>query len=84
MVIKRKTTQNTASPKELACLDQLVERVRDAQRQYATFTQEQVDNIFRAAAIAAAQKTEKHPDDLAAYNKKILDSYWELAGGGEE
>ncbi len=55
MVIKRKTTQNTASPKELACLDQLVERVRDAQRQYATFTQEQVDKIFRAAAIAAAQ-----------------------------
>lgn len=37
-----------------------------------------------AEAIAAAQKTEKHPDDLAAYNKKILDSYWELAGGGEE
>ena len=37
-----------------------------------------------AAAIVAAQKTEKHPDDLAAYNKKILDSYWELAGGGEE
>ena len=36
-----------------------------------------------AAAIAVAQKTEKHPDDLAAYNKKILDSYWELAGGDQ-
>ena len=34
-----------------------------------------------AAALAAAGKEEKHPDDLAAYNKKIIDSYWELAGG---
>ena len=34
-----------------------------------------------AAAITAAQKTEKHPDDLKAYNQKILDSFWELAGG---
>ncbi len=33
------------------------------------------------AAIASAGKSEKHPDDLAAYNRKILDSYWELAGG---
>ncbi|MBR3587439.1 MAG: glycosyltransferase, partial [Oscillospiraceae bacterium] len=32
-------------------------------------------------ALAAAGKEEKHPDDLAAYNKKIIDSYWELAGG---
>ena len=37
-----------------------------------------------AGAMAAAKKEEKHPDNLAAYNKKILDSYWELAGGGEE
>ena len=37
-----------------------------------------------AGAMAAAKKEEKHPDNLTAYNKKILDSYWELAGGGEE
>ena len=35
-------------------LDALVERVREAQRRYATFTQQQVDAIFRAAASAAA------------------------------
>ena len=34
-----------------------------------------------AAALAAAGKEEKHPDNLGAYNKKIIDSYWELAGG---
>ncbi|MCL6270915.1 bifunctional acetaldehyde-CoA/alcohol dehydrogenase [Sansalvadorimonas sp. 2012CJ34-2] len=35
-------------------LDLMIERVRDAQRQYAHFTQEQVDRIFRKAALAAA------------------------------
>jgi acetaldehyde dehydrogenase / alcohol dehydrogenase len=34
-------------------LVQQIERIREAQRQYATFTQEQVDEIFRKAAIAA-------------------------------
>ena len=33
------------------------------------------------AAIVSARREEKHPDDLSAYNKTILDSYWELAGG---
>lgn len=32
---------------------QQIERVREAQRQFSTFTQEQVDEIFRQAAIAA-------------------------------
>ncbi len=31
----------------------LIEEVKEAQRQYSTFTQEQVDEIFRQAAIAA-------------------------------
>ena len=44
-----------ASAAELAHLDQLVDKVKKAQRLYATYTQEQVDKIFRAAAIAAAQ-----------------------------
>ena len=35
-------------------LNALVERVKKAQREYASFTQEQVDKIFRAAALAAA------------------------------
>ncbi|HGM5490188.1 TPA: bifunctional acetaldehyde-CoA/alcohol dehydrogenase [Serratia fonticola] len=35
-------------------LNNLVERVKNAQREYANFTQEQVDKIFRAAAFAAA------------------------------
>ena len=35
-------------------LNAMVERVRVAQREYATFPQEKVDEIFRAAAMAAA------------------------------
>lgn len=36
-------------------LEQLISRVKNAQRIYATYTQEQVDKIFRAAALAANQ-----------------------------
>ena len=35
-------------------LDELLVRVKQAQQVYATFTQEQVDKIFVAAATAAA------------------------------
>jgi acetaldehyde dehydrogenase/alcohol dehydrogenase len=35
-------------------LDALVERVKAAQQKYATFSQEQVDRIFRSAALAAS------------------------------
>ncbi|CCG87409.1 bifunctional acetaldehyde-CoA/alcohol dehydrogenase [Erwinia piriflorinigrans] len=38
----------------VAELNALVERVKKAQRTYASFTQEQVDKIFRSAALAAA------------------------------
>ncbi|MDR0611400.1 MAG: bifunctional acetaldehyde-CoA/alcohol dehydrogenase [Planctomycetaceae bacterium] len=37
-------------------LNEMMERVRNAQRIYATYTQETVDEIFRAAALAAAAK----------------------------
>ena len=47
--------QKNAAAKELSALDKLVEKVKKAQRVYAAYTQEQVDKIFRAAAIAAAQ-----------------------------
>ena len=40
---------------ELELLNKTVEKVRKAQRIYATYSQEQVDKIFRAAAIAASQ-----------------------------
>ncbi|QDX30142.1 bifunctional acetaldehyde-CoA/alcohol dehydrogenase [Dickeya poaceiphila] len=38
----------------VAELNALVERVKKAQQEFANFTQEQVDRIFRAAALAAA------------------------------
>ena len=38
----------------LASLDMTVSRVKAAQERYASFSQEQVDRIFRAAALAAA------------------------------
>ncbi|SFN46418.1 acetaldehyde dehydrogenase /alcohol dehydrogenase AdhE [Izhakiella capsodis] len=38
----------------VAELNALVERVKNAQREYANFSQEQVDKIFRAAALAAS------------------------------
>ena len=34
-------------------LDELIKKVREAQEKFATFTQEQVDEIFKASAIAA-------------------------------
>lgn len=34
-------------------LNELIERVREAQKKYATYSQKQVDKIFRAAAMAA-------------------------------
>lgn len=37
----------------VAELDELLVRVKKAQREFATFSQEQVDKIFRAAALAA-------------------------------
>lgn len=39
---------------ELDELNTLVERVQNAQKLFATYSQEQVDRIFRAAALAAA------------------------------
>ena len=33
--------------------EKMLARVREAQKKYATFTQQQVDEIFRAAAMAA-------------------------------
>jgi acyl-CoA reductase-like NAD-dependent aldehyde dehydrogenase len=42
------------SPDSAKVLDTLVAKVKAAQKLYADFSQEQVDTIFRAAALAAA------------------------------
>ena len=56
MADKKKTAPAAvATEEELSMLDKVVNSVKAAQRKYATYTQEQVDKIFRAAAIAAAQ-----------------------------
>jgi len=46
--------ENTMAVTNVAELNALVERVKKAQREYANFSQQQVDAIFRAAALAAA------------------------------
>ena len=51
----KKTTSPTDEKESLALLDQIVGNVKQAQRVFATYSQEQVDKIFRAAAIAAAR-----------------------------
>ncbi|MDO5765121.1 MAG: bifunctional acetaldehyde-CoA/alcohol dehydrogenase [Elusimicrobiales bacterium] len=55
MAEKKTAAVCEATKEELSMLDKIVDKVKAAQRIYATFTQEQVDKIFRAAAIAAAQ-----------------------------
>ena len=55
MADKKKTASVVATEEEMSMLDKVVNSVKAAQRKYATYTQEQVDKIFRAAAIAAAQ-----------------------------
>ena len=41
-----------------------IEQVRKAQEKFATYTQEQVDKIFRAAALAANNHLHPFFDDL--------------------
>ena len=36
-------------------LENIINRVREAQKEFATFSQEKVDEIFKAAAMAANQ-----------------------------
>ena len=45
---------SSLDPKSLEELNALVARVKQAQKVYATFSQDKVDAIFRAAALAAA------------------------------
>jgi len=49
----KNTTLTPPNDDAMEALKPLIERVKSAQTIYATYTQEQVDKIFRAAAIAA-------------------------------
>ncbi|MBR5151718.1 MAG: bifunctional acetaldehyde-CoA/alcohol dehydrogenase, partial [Elusimicrobiaceae bacterium] len=55
MVKKKQAPSALACARELVLLDKIVSKVKKAQKIFATYNQEQVDKIFRAAAIAAAQ-----------------------------
>jgi acetaldehyde dehydrogenase/alcohol dehydrogenase len=50
----QKAKRNQLIMSEFDQLNELVERVQSAQKIFATYSQEQVDRIFRAAALAAA------------------------------
>ena len=47
------TAEETKLVDNIESFNELVERVKAAQREYAKFSQEQVDKIFKAAATAA-------------------------------
>ena len=49
----KKETKNPALVETVEQFEALVEKVKEAQRIYETFTQEQVDKIFKAASTAA-------------------------------
>ena len=46
MAEKKQATPAVASDEELALLDKIVGKVKEAQKVFATYTQEQVDKIF--------------------------------------
>lgn len=50
---KENITGNADTNEKIAQLDKLIKRVKKAQTEYASFSQEQVDKIFKAAAVAA-------------------------------
>lgn len=52
----KQTTNAPAAADNLQPLNDLIEKVKAAQALYATYTQEQVDKIFRAAALAASNE----------------------------
>lgn len=52
-----KNTAKTPEPADaMRPLEELIQKVKAAQAVYATYTQEQVDRIFRAAALAASSE----------------------------
>ncbi len=61
---------------------ELVENVRKAQKQYATFTQEQVDYIFKEAALAASNariklaKLAKEETNMGIVEDKVIKNHF--------
>ena len=56
MAKKKQAVPTALAPEqELVLLDKIVGKVKEAQRIFATYTQEQVDKIFFAASVAANQ-----------------------------
>ncbi|MGH2270728.1 bifunctional acetaldehyde-CoA/alcohol dehydrogenase [Anaerohalosphaeraceae bacterium U12dextr] len=53
---KEQTTVVDNTPTPAAALDSLIQKVKNAQRLYSSYTQKQVDEIFREAAMAANSK----------------------------
>ena len=53
---KEQTAVIDNTPDQAAALDTLIHKVKNAQRIYSGYTQKQVDDIFRAAAMAANSK----------------------------
>jgi acetaldehyde dehydrogenase/alcohol dehydrogenase len=53
---KEQTAVIDNTPTPAAVLDTLIQKVKNAQRLYSSYTQKQVDEIFRAAAMAANSK----------------------------
>lgn len=53
---KEQTEVIDNTPTPAAALDALIQKVKNAQRLYSSYTQKQVDEIFRAAAMAANSK----------------------------
>ncbi len=54
--LKATAVQATDAADEMAALNATIARVQAAQKIYATYTQAQVDDIFRAAALAANEE----------------------------
>jgi acetaldehyde dehydrogenase/alcohol dehydrogenase len=50
---KKNNIPDATAEQQLQALDTVIENAKAAQQKYATYTQEQVDEIFRAAALAA-------------------------------
>ena len=50
---EKEKTMDTVVVDNIDALNQLLDRVKKAQKEYSNFTQEQVDKIFKAAATAA-------------------------------
>ena len=64
----------------LETFERMLARVREAQKIYASYTQEQVDKIFRAAAMAAKNITE-HRENVIHRHSAAESAEWSTVSG---